>query len=64
MHKNGPVPCRMSPAWRMFDVMPDETVRLAAAEGFSLILQFEDQDEGLRRLRVSWTHLAFRKHAA
>ena len=57
--RHGPVP----PGRRMFEVSAQETIGLAEAEGMSLILNFERQPGALGRPGVSWSRLAFSKHA-
>lgn len=55
----GPVPAGR----RMFVVMPDETIALAADANLALSSQFDDQPGGFGRSDVSWTKLAFVKRA-
>jgi protein-L-isoaspartate O-methyltransferase len=57
--RHGPVP----QGRRMFEVSADETVRLAAAQGLSPLLQrrTDSVQEANRRAGVTWTWLAFAK---
>jgi len=57
--RHGPVPAGR----RMFDVGAEETIRLAAAEGFFAELVSHDQD-WFGRAGVNWTGIAFRRNGA
>jgi hypothetical protein len=57
--RHGPMP----PGRRMFEVSTEETIGLAEAEGLGLILSVERQPGSFGRPEVSWSHLAFSKHA-
>ena len=53
--RHGPVPTGR----RMFEVSPDETVALAEAEGFQVVVRLERQPDAFGRPDVTWTRLAF-----
>jgi len=55
--RHGPVPSGR----RMFEVAPEETIRLAEAERLQCVLRLtsESAQQANRQAGVSWTHLAF-----